>query len=68
MNTMKGQTLTDAVNNELAMVQKLLGMMLVAILKHIQIILVIIQHRNTLKTSKQKQYQRGHKYTLGKEL
>ena len=47
MNTMKGQTLTDAVNNELAMVQKLLGMMLVAILKHIQIILVIIQHRNT---------------------
>ena len=47
MNTMKGQTLTDTVNNALAIVQKLLGMMLVAILKHIQIILVIIQHRNT---------------------
>ena len=43
---MKGQTLTDKVKT-LVMVQQLLGVMLVAILRHILMILVVIKYRNT---------------------
>ena len=46
MNTMKGQTLTGTVKTP-AMVQQLLGVMLVVILRHILMIFVVIQHRNT---------------------
>ena len=46
MNTTKGQTLTSTVRTP-ATVQQLLGMMLVAILRHVLMILAVIQHRST---------------------
>ena len=42
---MKGQTLTGMVKTPV-MVQQLLGVMLVAILRHILMILVVIKYRN----------------------
>ena len=45
MNTTKGQTLTGTVKTP-AMVQQLLGGMLVVILRHVLMIFVVIQHRN----------------------
>ena len=47
MNTTKGQTLTSTVRTP-ATVQQLLGVMLVVILRHVLMILVVIQHRSTL--------------------
>ena len=46
MNTMKGQTLTGTIRTP-ATVQQLLGVMLVVILRHVLMILGVIQHRNT---------------------
>ena len=46
MNTTKGQTLTGTVKTP-ATVQQLLGVMLVVILRHVLMIFVVIQHRNT---------------------
>ena len=46
MNTTKGQTLTGTVQTPTT-VQQLLRVMLVVILRHVLMIFVIIQHRNT---------------------